>query len=175
MFVAVVIVIIIAVIIGLAASRPGAFRVVRSILVHASAGEAFGLINDFHLWDQWSPWEKMDPGMKKSFSGALAGAGSVYEWEGNNKVGKGRMEILNTVPNARIVIKLDFFKPFEAHNTAEFLLSAEGDGTRVTWAMFGPQPFMAKLMGLFMNMDKMVGKDFERGLAQLKGVAERQG
>ena len=173
MLIAVVIAVVLAVVLLLAASRPGAFRVVRSILVHAPAAKSFALINDFHQWQQWSPWEKMDPAMQKTFSGALAGAGSVYEWEGNKKVGKGRMEILNTVPDARVVIKLDFFKPFEAHNTAEFLLTAEGDATRVTWAMFGPQPFMAKLVGLFMDMDKLVGRDFERGLAQLKAAAER--
>ena len=173
MFLGVLLLIVVVVILGLAASRPGSFRVVRSILVHAPATKPFALVNDFHQWAQWSPWEKMDPAMQKTFSGALAGAGSVYEWEGNKKVGKGRMEILSTVPDARIVIKLDFYKPFEAHNTAEFLLSTEGDGTRVTWAMFGPQPFMAKLVSLFMDMDKMVGKDFERGLAQLKAAAER--
>jgi hypothetical protein len=173
MFLGIVLVIIIAVILGLAASRPGSFRVVRSIVVHAPAAKSFSLVNDFHQWGEWSPWEKLDPAMKKTFSGALSGAGSVYEWEGNKKVGKGRMEILTTVADARIVIKLDFFKPFEAHNTTEFLLSVEGNATRVTWAMFGPQPFMGKLMSLFLDMDKMIGKDFERGLAQLKAAAER--
>jgi hypothetical protein len=111
--------------------------------------------------------------MKETFSGAASGKGSVYEWSGNNKVGQGRMEIIDTsVPN-RVAIKLDFLKPFEGHNTAEFTMNPKGDSTEVTWAMYGPQPFMSKLMCIFINMDKMLGADFEKGLSNLKAIAEK--
>lgn len=154
-----------------AALRPDHFRIERSTRVAAVPGKAYALINDFHHWPQWSPWENKDPTMKKTLSGADAGPGAIYEWEGNNQVGKGRMEITDSTPDARVLIKLDFYKPFEAHNTAEFTIAPDGDGSRVTWAMYGPQPFMARLMGIFFSMEKMVGPDFEAGLAKLAAAA----
>ena len=140
--------------------------------IKAAPEKIFPLINDFHRWSAWSPWEKMDPNLKRTHSGAASGKGAVYEWEGNKKVGQGRMEIVESTPPSRVQIKLDFFKPFEAHNTAEFTLAGEGGATNVTWAMHGSMPYMMKVMSVFMNMDKMVGKDFEAGLASMKGLAE---
>jgi hypothetical protein len=168
----VVIAIVVAVLLAIAASRPDRFRVERSTQIQAAPDKVFPLINDFHRWGEWSPWEDRDPAMKKAYSGAAAGPGAVYEWEGNSKVGKGRMELLESSPS-KIAIKLDFEKPFEGHNTAEYTLEPVAGGTRVTWAMFGPQVFIGKLMGLFVSMDKMIGRDFEVGLARLKAVAER--
>lgn len=169
----VLIIVVVGVFLAFVSSRPNAFRIERSLPVKAPAGKVFALINDFHHWPSWSPWEKMDPAMKKTHSGSASGSGAVYEWQGNNKVGQGRMEITGAVANSKVTIKLDFYKPFEAHNTTEFTLVPQGESVTVTWAMFGPQPFMAKLMGVFMSMDKMVGKDFEAGLAAMKAVAEK--
>src|SRR5206468_3186084 len=149
-----------------------AFRIERGTTIKAPPEKIFALINDFHNWGSWSPWEKMDPTMKRTHSGPPSGLGAVYEWEGNKKVGKGRMEIVESSSPSKTVIKLDFFKPFEAHNTAEFTLEPQGDSTNVTWAMHGRQPYMLKVMCLFMDMDKMVGKDFETGLANMKAAAE---
>ena len=168
----VVIAIAVAVLLAVAASRPDSFRVERSTVIQAAPDKVFPLINDFHRWAEWSPWEGRDPAMKKTFGGAAAGPGAVYEWEGNAKVGKGRMELLES-SHSKIAIKLDFEKPFEGHNTAEYTMEPAGGGTRVTWAMFGPQIFMGKLMGLFFSMDRMIGRDFEAGLAKLKAAAER--
>lgn len=167
-----VLALIVVVLLAVAASRPDSFRVERTTQVQAPPEKVFALINDFHRWVEWSPWEGRDPAMKKAFSGAAAGPGAVYEWEGNAKVGKGRMEMLAS-STAKLTIKLDFEKPFEGHNTAEYTLEPAGGGTRVTWAMFGPQLFIGKLMGLFFSMDKMIGRDFELGLANLKAAAER--
>lgn len=155
-----------------AASRPDSFRVQRSVVVNAPASALFSLVDDFHAWAGWSPWERLDPELKRTHSGALKGTGAVYAWEGNPKVGSGRMEILESSPASRLVIKLDFLKPFEAHNHAEFTFTPEGAATRVDWAMTGPQAFPMKIMSLFMNMDSMVGKDFEKGLANMKAIAE---
>ena len=157
-----------------AATRPDTFRVQRSAAIKASPDKIFALINDLHAWSSWSPYEKKDPAMKRTFGGASAGKGAVYEWDGDKNVGKGRMEITESSPPARILIKLDFFKPFEGHNTAEFTMEPKGDNTIVTWAMYGPSAFMMKVMGLFMNMDNMIGNDFAAGLANLKAVAEKQ-
>jgi uncharacterized protein YndB with AHSA1/START domain len=156
-----------------AALRPDTFRVERAIQINASADRIYPLIDDFHRWTAWSPWEKRDPALKRDYSGAASGKGAVYAWEGNKEVGQGRMEILEAVPPSRIVIKLDFFKPFEAHNTAEFTLQPGAAGTELRWAMYGPQPYLFKLMGLFFSMDKMVGKDFDDGLASIKAIAEQ--
>jgi hypothetical protein len=171
--VAVVLVVVVAALLALAASKPDTFRIQRTANIKASPDKVFVLINDFHSWVAWSPWEKMDPELKRTYSGAANGEGAVYEWEGNKKVGQGRMEITQTTPPRRVMIQLDFIKPFEAHNTAEFTLDAQGDGTNVTWAMHGRQPFMFKVMSLFFSMDKMVGKDFETGLANMKSIAEK--
>lgn len=168
----IILVVLIAAILIYAATRPDTFSVERSTQINAPAAKIFPLINDFDSWARWSPWEKKDPAMKRSRSGPPTGQGAVYAWEGNKEVGQGRMEIIDTAPPSRIRIKLDFFKPFEAHNSAEFTLVPKGEATEVRWVMQGPSPFMFKLMGLFLNMDKMVGKDFEAGLASMKAAAE---
>jgi len=155
-----------------AATRPDSFRIERSAPIKAPPEKIFAIINDFHKWTAWSPWEKIDPALKRTYSGPQSGMGATYAWEGNKNIGTGRMEIVESAPASRIVIKLDFFKPFEAHNTAEFKLAPGGDGTTVTWAMFGPSPYMSKLMGIFFNMERMVGGQFERGLANLKALSE---
>lgn len=169
----IVVVLLIAAVLIYAATKPDAFRVQRTASINAPPDKVFGLINDFHTWASWSPWEKKDLGMKKTHSGPAQGKGAVLEWDGNKDVGTGRMEVLESVPASKIAIKLDFFKPFETHNQAEFILIPKDGSTGVTWAMYGPQPFMMKVMDLVMNMDKMVGKDFEDGLANLKALAEK--
>jgi hypothetical protein len=164
-----------AVILIVAANKPDSFRVERSITINASPDGIATLINDFHHWQIWSPWAHIDPNMKTIYSGPATGVGSVYEWEGNAKVGKGRMEIVSVEP-ARTSIKLDFLKPFEGHNIADFILTPQASpaATRVDWVMQGPSPFFpSKIMGVFIAMDKMIGPDFEKGLANLKGAAER--
>jgi uncharacterized protein YndB with AHSA1/START domain len=163
----------IAAVLVLASRKPDTFRIERAVTIKAPPDRIFALINDFRNWTSWSPWEKMDPALKRSYGGAPAGPGAVYEWEGNKKVGKGRMEIVDAVPSRAVTIKLDFLKPFEAHNIAAFTLAPQGDATLVTWAMHGPLPYIGKVMHVFMNMDRMVGKDFEAGLANLKAAAER--
>lgn len=173
---AIIVIFVVVVIVGVlvfAATRPDTFRVQRQTMIKASPGKIFGYINDFHNWAAWSPWEKMDPALQRSFSGAPSGKGSVYEWMGNRKVGQGRMEIVESLPSSTILIKLDFIKPFEGHNMAEFTLAAQEDMTLVTWAMYGPSPYITKLMGLFFNMDALIGKDFEAGLATMKMRAEQ--
>jgi uncharacterized protein YndB with AHSA1/START domain len=155
-----------------AATRPDSFRIERSATIRAKPEKIFALVNDFHRWTEWSPWENIDPALKRTYEGAAAGKGAAYGWEGNKNVGSGRMEITDTAPSSLITIKLDFLKPFEAHNTAQFKFDRAGDATTVTWAMFGPSPYVAKLMGLFFNMDAMVGGQFEKGLATLKAKSE---
>jgi uncharacterized protein YndB with AHSA1/START domain len=171
--IAVVLAVAIAIILILAATKPDTFSVQRATMVKAPPERIFPLINDFHQWESWSPYEHKDPAMKRTFSGAESGKGAVYAWDGNKNVGSGRMEILDTSVPTRIVIKLDFFTPFEGHNTAEFTMLPQGDVTSVAWLMHGPAPFMAKVMHLLMNIDKMVGKDFEAGLANLKRLTEK--
>ena len=171
--IAVVLAIAIAIILILAATKPDTFRVQRAATVKAPLEKIFPLINDFHQWGTWSPYENKDPAMTRSYSGAAAGKGAVYAWEGNKNVGSGRMEILDSSAPTKIVIKLDFFTPFEGHNTAEFTMLPQGDATNLTWLMHGPAPFMSKLMQVFMNIDNMVGKDFEVGLANLKRLTEK--
>jgi uncharacterized protein YndB with AHSA1/START domain len=171
--IAAVLVIAIAVVLVLAATKPNTFSVTRATTVRVPPEKIFPLINDFHQWATWSPYENKDPAMKRSFSGAERGRGAVYAWDGNNNVGSGRMEILEASAPSKIVIKLDFFKPFEGHNTAEFTMLPQGDGTDVTWLMRGPASFMSRLMQVFMNLDRMIGKDFEAGLANLKRLTEK--
>jgi hypothetical protein len=168
----IVIVLLIAAVLAFAATRPGSFSVKRSTSIKAPPRKIAGLIDDFHNWGAWSPWEKLDPAMQKTYSGAAEGRGAIYEWTGNSKVGAGRMEILEASP-ARTTIKLDFLKPFETHNIADFTLEPAGEATNVTWAMHGPSPYVMRVMGLFFNMDKAIGKDFETGLANLKAIAEK--
>jgi uncharacterized protein YndB with AHSA1/START domain len=171
--VAVVLAIAVAVVLILAATKPDTFSVRRAATVKASPERIFSLINDFHQWRSWSPWEHKDPAMKRTYSGADSGKGAVYAWDGNKNVGSGRMEILEASLPSKIVIKLDFFAPFEAHNTAEFTMLPQGDATNLTWVMHGPLVFMAKVMHVFIDMDKMIGKDFEAGLANLKKLTEK--
>ncbi|MBI3507930.1 MAG: SRPBCC family protein [Proteobacteria bacterium] len=156
-----------------AATRPDSFRVARSTRIAAPAETMHALIDDFRNWPRWSPYEKRDPDMKRTLGGAAKGKGATYAWDGNNNVGAGHMEILDDAP-AKIVIKLDFSRPFEAHNVAEFAIVPAGGEVEVTWAMSGPAPFVSKLMGLFFSMDKMIGADFEAGLASLKAEAEKK-
>jgi len=170
--IAIVVVLITALLI-FAATKPGRFRVERKARIKTSPEKIFPLIDDFHKWGDWSPWEKLDPAMKRIYSGADSGKGSGYAWEGNNKVGKGRMEITDASPPSRVIIKLDFEKPMEGHSVAEFTLEGKGDSTIVTWAMFGTNPYLAKVISIFISMDKMIGRDFEAGLDNLKAVSEK--
>jgi len=168
----IVAIVLIAALLIFAAARPDTFRIQRRTSVKAPPAKVFALVNDFHNWVDWSPWEKMDPKMKKTHSGTPMGKGAVFEWAGNKKVGKGRMEIIESSPGSRIMIQLEFIEPFERHNITEFTLKAERNSTIVTWAMYGPSPYLAKLTGLFFNIDDMIGKDFEAGLSSIKAVAE---
>ena len=164
----------IAIVLVYAATRPDTFRVERTARIAAPAEKIFPLINDFHRWGEWSPYEKLDPAMKRSFGGAPSGRGATYAWEGNDKAGAGKMEIAQSTPSSKVAIKLDFIKPFEGHNIAEFTLvpGAQG-GTALNWAMYGPSPYISKLMGIFMSMDRMIGGQFEQGLANLKSISEK--
>jgi hypothetical protein len=157
----IIVVLIIAALLIYAATRPDSFTVSRSLGIRAPAEAIFPLINDFRRWAIWSPYEKLDPAMKRTLSGAESG-----------KAGIGRMEITNSVPSSLVALKLDFEKPFKANNTVDFTLKPMGNETTVTWAMHGRYPFIARLMGVFFNMDRLVGKDFETGLANLKRAAE---
>jgi len=169
----VTIIVLIVALLAFAATRPDAFRVQRTARINAAPDRIYANLEDFHRWTAWSPWEKMDSAMRRTHSGAPKGVGAVYEWEGNSKVGKGRMEIVKASTPTELTVKLDFLKPFEAHNFAEFTLRPVGASTDVTWSMFGPSPFVSKVMGIFFDMDRMVGTDFENGLANLKTVAEQ--
>jgi uncharacterized protein YndB with AHSA1/START domain len=171
--IAVVLALAIAIFLILAATKPDSFSVQRATSIKAPPEKVFPWINDFHQWKSWSPYENKDPAMKRSYSGAADGKGAVYGWEGNKNVGSGRMEILDSSTPSKIVIKLDFFTPFEGHNTAEFTMLPQGDATNVIWLMHGPAPFMHKVMQVFMNLDNMIGKDFEAGLANLKNISEK--
>ena len=153
------------------ATRPGTFHVERSVTIAAPPEAAFAQVNDFHAWASWSPYEKLDPGMKRTFEGAPSGVGAVYAWSGNKEIGEGRMTIEKSEPS-QIAIKLEFIKPFTATNTATFSFVPAPEGTKVTWAMDGKNSFLAKAMHLVMDMDKLVGTDFERGLSAMKTVAE---
>lgn len=164
---------IIVIILGMAAMKPDTFSVKRVVSIKAPPEKIAPLLTDFHQWASWSPWEHLDPAMKRTFSGAPSGKGAIYEWEGNKDVGKGRMEILDASTPAKTVIKLDFLQPFESHNTTEFTLVPQGDMTRVAWDMSGPMPFISKIMSVFASMDSMIGKDFEKGLANMKAAAEK--
>jgi len=156
-----------------AAAKPDVFRVQRAASIKAPPERVFALINDFKGWASWSPWEKKDPAMKRTYGATTSGKGATYAWEGNNDVGQGSMEIAESASPTKIALKLDFVKPFEAHNSVEFTLEPKGDATNVTWTMRGPTPYFAKIIHVFINMDNMVGKDFDAGLANLKAAAER--
>lgn len=167
-----VIVVAVVIVLILAARQPDEFRIQRTATINAPAEKIVAHIDDFHQWSAWSPYEHLDPAMQRTFSGAPTGKGSIYEWNGNSDVGQGRMEILDASPS-KVSIKLDFHKPMEASNIAEFDLQPKGDATDVTWAMYGSMPFISKIMCVFFDMDKMIGPDFEKGLAALKTVSEQ--
>lgn len=153
--------------------QPAEFSVRRSATLPAPAGAVFPHVNDLHMWEAWSPWAKMDPNAKSTYSGSPAGEGASMAWAGNKNVGEGRMTITESRANEAIHIKLEFFKPFKATNAAEFTFKPEGNGTLVTWTMSGTNNFMGKLFGLIMNCDKMVGGQFEKGLASLRDVTAK--
>jgi hypothetical protein len=155
--------------------QPATYKVVRSTTIQAQQAEVFGLINDFHKWESWSPWAKIDPNMKTTYSGAASGVGAVYHWVGNDDVGEGRMTIKESDPAAgKVVIDLEFLKPFESRSLTTFTLQPVPEGVGVNWEMAGDANFMTKAMCLFMSMDAMVGPDFEKGLKQMKAGAERK-
>lgn len=169
----IVVVVLLAAVLIYAATKPDVFRVQRVANIKAPPEKIFPYINDLHRFGAWSPYEKKDPAMKRAFSGPASGKGAIYEWDGDRNVGQGRMEIADTSPPFKVTIRLDFLKPFEAHNMVEFTLAAKGDYTDVTWAMQGPTPYLAKIMHVFFDMDSMVGNDFEAGLANLKTIVEK--
>jgi hypothetical protein len=171
--IAIVLAVAIVAVLIIAASKPDGFSVRRAAVVNAPADKVFPLIADFHEWRKWSPWEDRDPDLKRSYGGAERGKGAVYAWEGNKNVGSGRMEILEANSPSLVKIQLDFLKPFEAHNIAEFTMLPQGNATNLDWVMSGPAPFMSKVMQVFMSFDKMIGKDFEAGLAKIKSNAEK--
>jgi uncharacterized protein YndB with AHSA1/START domain len=165
--IAIAAVLLVAILAAVVATRPSTFRVERSATAAAPPEAVYAQIADFHRWAAWSPWEKLDPGMKKDFAGPAVGQGAGYHWSGNDKVGEGRMTVTAATPGEQVVIQLEFLKPWASTSTTTFRLAPEGAGTRVTWSMEGHHDFMGKAFSLFMDMDKMIGSDFERGLAQL--------
>ena len=156
----------------LATTKPDSFRIERSINIKAPPEKIFPLIIDFHHMNTWSAWDKVDPVMQRSFTGAESGKGAMYAWHGNKEIGQGSMEILEATASSKVLIKIDFYKPFEAHNV-EFTLLPHGEATTVSHAMYGSSPYLSKLMSLVFSMDKMVGSKFEEGLASLKAAAEK--
>jgi hypothetical protein len=170
------VVVLVAGILAYAATRPGSFHVERTATIDAAPERIFPLVNDFHTWTSWSSYEKVDPAMKRTYSGAANGKGAVYEWAGNNMIGEGRMEITDASHPSRVTIKLDFIKPLEGHNIAQFTMvptPEKAGSTTVTWTMDGPTPYVGKLIGVFVNTDTMIGREFETGLSNLKAIAER--
>lgn len=166
------VIVIIAAIFIYAATRPDSFHVERSISIKASPEKIFAFINDFHQWNDWTPYNK-DPAMRKTFGGSDRGVAARYAWEGNKEVGKGEITITSTTPPNKIVMDLHMIEPFEGHNVATFTLSTAGDSTNVTWSLDDKHKLLVKVIGLFLNMDRMIGRDFEAGLAKLKAIAER--
>jgi uncharacterized protein YndB with AHSA1/START domain len=157
---------------GVVAMQPSEFRIARTTTIAAPAPVVFAHVKDFHKWEAWNPWAKLDPAMKQAYGGAPAGAGAVYTWVGNSEVGEGRMTMTESRPNDLIRINLEFVKPFAGTSTAEFTFRPEGDQTAVTWSMAGKNNFIAKALSLFMSMDRMIGGQFEKGLAQMKATVE---
>lgn len=171
--IAIVVVAAIVALLGYAATKPDRFRVARSTVVKAPPERIYVLLEDFRRWGAWSPYEKLDPAMSRTYGGPASGLGSTYAWSGDGKAGAGRMEIVEAAAPSKLLIDLDFTKPFQSRNKAIFTLVPEGDATRVTWAMEGPSPYLFKVMDVIFNMDRMAGKDFEAGLASLKAEAEK--
>lgn len=168
----VVVVVLVVVFVCVVALQPSHYHIERAATMNAPAATVFAQVNDFHKWDAWSPWAKLDPTMKQSYEGAAAGTGAVYSWVGNSQVGEGRMTITESHPSDLVKIKLEFIKPFAATDATNFTFTSQGNQTNVKWTMDGDNNFVGKAFGLFMNMDKMVGGDFEKGLAQMKSIAE---
>jgi uncharacterized protein YndB with AHSA1/START domain len=165
-------VVIVVVFIVVASMQPSEFSVTRTATISAPPPAVFAQVNDLHKWEEWSPWAKRDPAAKKTYEGPSAGTGAIYRWAGNKEVGEGSLTITESRPNDLIRMKLEFLKPFQATNTVEFTFKPQGDQTLVTWTMMGKNNFIAKVLHLFMDMDKMVGGDFEKGLAQIKSLVE---
>ena len=163
----------VAVLLALISTRPDHFRIERSIAVAAPPAIVFAQLNDFHRWEGWSPWAKLDSAMKTTYQGPSEGVGASYSWVGNSKVGEGKMTIEETRPGERVAIRLEFLKPFAAVNQTVFEIAPGGGQSNLSWVMTGNHSFMGKAMSLFMDMDKMVGPDFERGLSSLKTIAEQ--
>lgn len=161
----------VAIVLCIGFSRPSTFRVQRDITIDASPTAAYAVLSDFHRSEHWSPWEDKDPNMKRIFGGATSGKGATYEWDGDKNVGHGKQEIIEAIPSSKVVVKLDFYRPFRGTNTVEFLMESTGDSTRVQWIMYGPLNFIVRV--LCFNMDKMIGGDFEKGLANLKAYLEK--
>jgi len=160
-------------VIVLASLKPKRFRVERSVAIAAPAAKIFPLLDDLKAQRLWSPWDQKDPNMKRTYSGADRGVGAVYAWDGDKNVGAGRQEITAVTPNEKVEANIDFLRPFAAKNRIEFLLKPAGTGTNLTWAIFGPMPFISRVMSIFISMDKMIGNEFEKGLKQLKTLAEK--
>ena len=159
-------------VLAMAATKPTHYHIERSATISAAPAAVFAHVNDFHAWEAWSPWEKIDPAMKRTFEGPPNGKDATYAWVGNDKVGEGKMTIIESQPDARVGIRLEFIKPFAETCQADFALASEGEGTKVTWGMDGNHNYVSKIMCVFMDMDKMIGTDFEKGLGQLKTLAE---
>lgn len=158
----------------LAWRKPSVFRVVRSTTINAPPAKVFGYLNDFHRWGDWSPWERLDPNLQRTFTGPQSGVGSAYAWEGNKKVGQGRMEITESTAPSKVSLDLQFIKPFKGQNVTDFILEPSGSGTKLTWDMHGPNQCIGRIMQVFCDMDAMIGKDFEQGLSNLKAAAEKR-
>lgn len=164
---------VIAVVVVLAMRQPDTFMITRTATVAAPPTVVHAYLNDFHEWSKWSPWEKLDPAMQRTFDGPQSGVGASYSWSGNSEAGAGKMVIKESVPGEKVGINLDFIKPFESRTITEFTLEPDGAGTNITWTMSGANAFLNKVMGVFVNIDKMVGPDFEKGLASIKTLAEQ--
>ncbi len=171
--IAFVIVVLIAAILIFAATKPATFRIQRSITIKAPQDKIFALLDDFHNWTRWAPQDREDRALTRTFSGAPSGKGAVSNWEGKGNSGKGRMSLTESEPFHKITVEVDFEKPFQVHNSNEFSLQPAGEQTNVTWTMHGPNLFIMKLVSVFTNMDKVMGKHFEDGLQNLKAVAEQ--
>jgi carbon monoxide dehydrogenase subunit G len=171
--IAIIVVVALAAVLAYAATKPDTFRLSRATSIKAPPEKIFPFLNDLRSLATWSPYEKKDPAMKRTFGGVASGQGATYEWDGDKNVGNGRLTIADSSPPSKVTMKLDFISPWEAHNVVEFTLEPKGDTTNVTWAMHGPAPYMAKVMHVFINMDRMVGDDFEAGLSNLKALAEK--
>lgn len=169
----IVVVVLLGILLIYAAIKPDSFRVERTIAIKAAPEKIFPLIDDIHQWALWSPWEKGDPAIKRIYSGSASGKGAIYEWNSDKQVGQGRMEIIESLSPSKIVLKIDFMKPMEGHNTIEFSIVPQGDMTNVTHVMYGPSPYFSRLISVFFSMDKMIGSKFEEGLANVKALAEK--